>query len=228
MSKVNELWSLFGKRFKAHPWHGVSAGDNVPETVNAFIEIVPSDQVKYEVDKESGYLAIDRPHKFSNIVPALYGFVPKTFCDKEVAAYCMEKSGKTGVEGDQDPLDILVLTERDVPHGDLIVEAIPIGGFRMIDGGEADDKIIAVLKSDQVYGEWNDVSDIPAPILNRLLHYFLTYKEKPGSTEKEIEITHTYGKEEAFEVIQRSINDYESNYGDIEDKLAAALAAACK
>jgi inorganic pyrophosphatase len=228
MSKVKDLLSLLGKQFKAHPWHGVSAGENIPETVNAFIEIVPSDQVKYEVDKESGYLAIDRPHKFSNIVPALYGFVPKTFCDKEVAAYCMEKSGKTGVEGDQDPLDILVLTERDVPHGDLIVEAIPIGGFRMIDGGEADDKIIAVLKSDQVYGEWKDVSDIPAPILNRLLHYFLTYKEKPGSTEKEIEITHTYGKDEAFEVINRSIKDYDANYGDIEGKLVEALAEVCK
>ena len=223
MSNIEEVWKLMGQRFKAHPWHGISAGQDAPEVLNAFIEIVPSDHVKYEVDKETGYLAIDRPHKFSNIVPALYGFVPKTYCDTEVAAYCMEKTGKTGVEGDGDPLDILVLTEREVPHGDLIVEAIPIGGFRMIDGGEADDKIIAVLKSDQVYGDWKDVSDIPAPILNRLLHYFLTYKEKPGSTEKEIEITHTYGKAEAIEVIKRSQVDYANNYGNIEAQLAEAL-----
>lgn len=223
MSKLEELWELFGLRFKSHPWHGVSAGDKAPDVVNSFIEIVPSDHVKYEVDKDTGYLSIDRPHKFSNIVPALYGFIPKTYCDKAVAEHCMEKTGKTGIEGDGDPLDILVLTEREVPHGDLVVEAIPIGGFRMIDGGEADDKIIAVLKSDQVYGEWKDVSDIPAPILNRLLHYFLTYKEKPGTTEKEIEITDTYGKEEALVVIKKSQEDYENNYGNVELKLGEKL-----
>ncbi len=224
MANVEEIFKLFGTRFKSHPWHGIDAGSNVPESINAFIEIVPSDQVKYEVDKDSGYLAIDRPHKFSNIVPAMYGFVPKTYCAEQVAEYCMEKSGKTGVEGDGDPLDIVVLTERDVPHGDLLVAAKPIGGFRMIDGGEADDKIIAVRESDMVYGEWNDVDDIPKPILNRILHYFLTYKEKPGATgEKEIEITHTYGKAEAFEVIKRSQADYKKHYGDVESKLVEGL-----
>ncbi len=223
MAKVEEILKLFGMRFKSHPWHGVEAGNNIPESVNAYIEIVPSDQIKYEIDKDSGYLSIDRPHKFSNIVPAMYGFVPKTYCAEKVAEYCMKKTGKTGVEGDGDPLDILVLTERDVPHGDLMVQAKPIGGFRMIDGGEADDKIIAVLESDQVYGKWNDVSDIPEPILNRILHYFLTYKEKPGSSDKEIEITHTYGQSEAFEVIKRSMEDYDNHYGNINAKLVDAL-----
>ena len=220
---LTELLEKFALRYKSHPWHGISAGENVPEVVTAFIEVVPNDQIKYEIDKESGYLMIDRPQKFSNIVPALYGFVPQTYCAEKVAEYSAEKSGKIGIDGDGDPLDILVLTEREVPHGDLLVNAVPIGGFRMIDGGEADDKIIAVLKGDSVYGGYEDIQDLPEAVLNRLLHYFLTYKEKPGSTEKEIEITHTYNKAEAFEVIKRSQQDYQNHFGTIEEDLLTKL-----
>ena len=223
ISKIKELWKLAGLRFKSHPWHGISCGENAPEKVNAFIEIIPTDTVKYEVDKDTGYLMIDRPQKFSNIVPALYGFVPQSYCDKKVAAYCAEKTGRKDIVGDGDPLDILVLTEREVTHGDLLVEAIPIGGFRMIDGGEADDKIVAVLKNDSIYGQFDELSDVPEPVVNRLLHYFLTYKEKPGSTEKEIEITHTYDKAEAQEVVKRSLEDYQDNYGNQDDKMASIL-----
>ena len=223
MAKAEDLLELLGQKFKPHPWHGINVGKNAPEKINAFIEIVPSDHVKYEVDKDTGYLSIDRPHKFSNIVPALYGFVPKTYCDKEVAAFCQEKTGRNDIEGDNDPLDVLVLTERDVPHGNLLVEVKPIGGFRMIDGGEADDKILAVLTCDQFYGKWDDVKDIPESVLDRVLHYLLTYKEKPGSSAKEIEVTHTYGKTEAYEVIQRSINDYNNKYGDVDAKLVETL-----
>ena len=223
MAKAEELLKLLGQKFKPHPCHGIKIGDKAPEKINAFIEIVPSDHVKYEVDKETGYLSIDRPHKFSNIVPALYGFVPKTYCDKEVAEFCRQKTGRGEIEGDKDPLDVLVLTERDVPHGNLLVEVKPIGGFRMIDGGEADDKIIAVLTCDQFYGQWDEVTDIPESVLNRVLHYLLTYKEKPGSTDKEIEVTHTYGKEEAYEVIKKSMIDYDNAYGDIDQKLIETL-----
>lgn len=224
ISKIKELWKLAGLRYKSHPWHGITPGENAPEKVNAFIEIIPTDTVKYEVDKNSGYLMIDRPQKFSNIVPALYGFVPQSYCDKKVAAYCAEKTGRDGIVGDGDPLDILVLTEREVTHGDLIVEAVPIGGFRMIDGGEADDKIVAVLKNDSIYGQFADIADVPEPVVHRLLHYFLTYKEKPGSTDKkEIEITHTYGKAEAQEVIKRSLEDYHDNYGNQDDQMATLL-----
>lgn len=217
------LWKMIGLRYKSHPWHGIEIGKNAPETVSAFIEVIPSDTVKYEVDKASGYLKIDRPQKFSNIVPTLYGFIPQTLCLDEVADYCMEKTGQKNIVGDNDPLDICVLTEREVTHGNIIVQAVPIGGFRMIDGGEADDKIIAVLKNDQVYGHWTEAEQIPQAILKRLQHYFLTYKQEPGSTEAKCEITHVYGQQEAFEVIRRSQSDYELKYGNLEDMMSSTL-----
>lgn len=218
----DKLWKLIGLRYKSHPWHGIEIGKRSPEVVTAFIEVIPSDTVKYEVDKKTGYLKIDRPQKFSNIVPALYGFVPRTYCKQEVAAYCMEKTGRKDIVGDDDPLDICVLTEREVTHGNVIVKAKPIGGFRMLDGGEADDKIIAVLENDEVYGKWNDVSQLPDAIVRRLQHYFLTYKQLPGETEK-CEITHVYGREEAQEVIRRSQADYKVAYGNLEDVMSITL-----
>ncbi len=218
----SKIWKLIGLRYKSHPWHGVPIGDETPRVVNAFIEVIPSDTVKYEVDKLTGYLKIDRPQKFSNTVPALYGFVPQTYCKNEVAKFCMEKTGRTDIVGDDDPLDICVLTEREVTHGNVIVHAVPIGGFRMIDGGEADDKIIAVLKSDEVYGAWEDVADLPAAIVDRLKHYFLTYKQLPGEPPN-CEITHVYGKEEALEVIRRSQKDYQKAYGDLEGAMSLTL-----
>ena len=184
--------------------------------------MVPSDTVKYEVDKRTGYLKVDRPQKFSNIVPALYGFIPQTYCMENVAEYCMEKTGRTDIVGDGDPLDICVLTERDITHGDILVPAIPIGGFRMIDGGEADDKIIAILKGDEVYQNWHDISECPESIVQRLKHYFLTYKEMPGSDVRRCEITHIYGREEALAVIERSMKDYRNKFGKLENKLSVA------
>jgi len=202
-------------RYQSHPWHGVNLGDNVPEEVMSFIEMTPSDSVKYEIDKASGFIKVDRPQKFSNIVPALYGFLPQTYCAEQVSEFCMEKSGKVNVEGDKDPLDICVLTERNITHGNIIVPARPIGGFRMIDDGEADDKIIAVLKGDQVYENWKDISDVPESIIRRLKHYFLTYKGIPGEEKSNVEITHVYGKNEALEVIKRSQQDYFTHFGEV-------------
>ncbi len=218
----DKIWKMLGLRYKSHPWHGISIGKDSPNVVSSFIEVIPSDTVKYEIDKKSGYLMIDRPQKFSNIVPALYGFVPQTLCANQVAQYCMEKTERKGIVGDDDPLDICVLTEREVTHGNIIVTAIPIGGFRMIDGGEADDKIIAVLKNDEMYAQWNDIADIPENILNRLKHYFLTYKQLPGE-EPKCEITHVYGKAEAHEVIRRSSKDYQDAYGNLEEVLSLTM-----
>ncbi len=200
--------------FKAHPWHGISAGEKAPDVVTAFIEIVPSDTVKYEIDKKTGYLKIDRPQKFSNAIPTLYGFIPRTYCGERVADYARENGEGVKVErGDEDPLDICVLSERNVSHGNIILPAIPIGGFRMIDQGEADDKIIAVMKGDEFYMQWSDVSDCPDSYINRLKHYFLTYKSLPG--EKSVcEITHVYGRDEAHEVIRRSMMDYKTHLMD--------------
>lgn len=198
--------------FKPHPWHGIPIGEACPNTVTAYIEMVPSDTVKYEIDKETGYRKVDRPQKFSNYLPALYGFVPQTFCDEQVREFAEQRSGRQVNRGDGDPLDICVLTERNISNGDIILEAIPIGGFRMIDKGEADDKIIAVLKQDEIYGQLKDVSECPATLIDRLKHYFLTYKNMPGQENKAVEITHTYGAEEAHEVIRRSVEDYNTRY----------------
>lgn len=195
-------------KFQAHPWHGINIGVEAPNELMTFIEMTPHDSVKYEIDKESGFIKVDRPQKFSNIVPALYGFVPQTFCAENVAEFCMEKSGRKDIIGDGDPLDICVLTERNITHGNIIVPAIPIGGFRMIDDGEADDKIIAVLKGDEVFEKWKDISDCPKSIIDRLRHYFLTYKNIPGESNARVEIDAVYGKEEALEIISRSCIDY--------------------
>lgn len=219
---LSKFWELIGLRYKSHPWHGVQIGENAPEEVVSFIEVVPSDTVKYEIDKRTGYLKVDRPQKFSNIIPALYGFLPQTYCGDQVAEYCASKTGIDDIVGDGDPLDICVLTERDITHGDILVPAIPIGGFRMIDGGEADDKIIAVLKGDEVYEEWKDISNCPNSIIQRLKHYFLTYKEMPGQENKRCEITHVYGREEALEVIRLSMKDYRKQFGNLENKLSVA------
>lgn len=218
----DKIWQMIGLRYASHPWHGIDYHAESPEIVTSFIEVIPSDTVKYEVDKKSGFLKIDRPQKFSNIVPALYGFIPQTYCKDQVAALCMEKTGRTGIVGDDDPLDICVLTEREVTHGNIIVNATPIGGFRMIDGGEADDKIIAVMAKDEVYSMWQDITDLPDTLLNRLKHYFLTYKQLPGEAPK-CEITHIYGRAEAHEVIRRSKQDYDHKYGNLESVLSYTL-----
>ena len=227
MNKTEELLRIFEQKFVAHPWHGVAIGKDAPKAIKAYIEINPTDQIKYEIDKDSGHIFIDRPQKYSNIVPALYGFVPQTYCDQKVAAYCMEKSGKTGIVGDGDPLDIIVISERNIDRGNILVDCIPVGGFRMIDGGEADDKIIAVLKDDQAYGNIRNIEDVPQMVIDRVKHFFLTYKENPNNdgSDKKVEITHTYGREEALEVIQLSNQDYLDIYGDVNEKFQNALSA---
>ena len=202
---------------KAHPWHGISYGENAPDIITCYIEMVPADQIKYEIDKASGYRKVDRPQKFSNIVPALYGFVPQTYCGELVAELANLKTNCTTIIGDGDPLDICVLTERNIPTGDIIMEAIPIGGFRMIDKNEADDKIIAVMAKDEIYSKWKDISDVPEPIINRLRHYFLTYKNIPGESNAIVEITETYGREVAHDVIRRSMADYNKTFKSFMD-----------
>jgi len=199
--------------YKSHPWHGISFGEKFPDVLTAFIEIVPADTVKYEIDKASGWLKVDRPQLFSNVVPALYGFIPQTLCDMEVGKFCMTKTGKQNIIGDQDPMDILVLEEKNIQNGGILVQAIPIGGFRMIDKNEADDKIIAVMKDDAVYGKIKDISELNESIVNRLKHYFLTYKDLPGSSEeRKVEIAAVYGREEALEVIRQSALDYKNRF----------------
>jgi len=198
--------------FQAHPWHGVAPGDNAPELVNAYIEIVPTDAVKYELDKTSGHLRVDRPQRFSSMCPTLYGFIPQTFCDKEVADLCALRTGFTGIQGDKDPMDVCVLSEKSFAHGSFFLNAKPIGGLRMIDGEQADDKIIAVLESDLAYGKFEDISDCPQGLVDRLKHYFLSYKQFPGDKPKRVEIAGVYDRAEALDVINRSLRDYQNEF----------------
>ena len=107
-----ELNRLLAILFQAHPWHGVAPGEDAPNVLNAYIEIVPTDAVKYELDKPSGHLRVDRPQRFSSLCPTLYGFIPQTFCGDSVGELCGERVGLTGIKGDGDPMDICVLTEK--------------------------------------------------------------------------------------------------------------------
>lgn len=200
---------------KAHPWHGISIGEGAPEEVNVFIEIVPRDTVKYEVDKETGYLKIDRPQQYSNVVPANYGFIPQTYCDERIADMARAKSDLTITGGDGDPLDILVLSEHHIPRGDIILKARPIGGFCLVDDNEADDKIIAVLKGDKVFEQYKEIADLPKGILERFEHYFLTYKSLPDEP-NQCEIAYSYGREASYEVIRASIEDYSDLLGKLK------------
>ena len=221
MSRADaSLHHLFKLLFQAHPWHGVSPGDDAPEAVNAYIEIVPTDVVKYELDKPSGHLRVDRPQRFSSMCPSLYGFIPQTYCGDEVAALCAQRVGLTGLKGDGDPMDICVLTEKTVAHGGFFLRARPIGGLRMIDGEQADDKIIAILESDIAYGYINDIGDCPRGLVDRLKHYFLSYKQFPGDAPRRVEIAAVYDRAEAVETIGRSLRDYRSMFGDPEERIA--------
>ncbi|RKG97049.1 inorganic pyrophosphatase [Corallococcus carmarthensis] len=213
---------------QSHPWHGISPGPEAPEVVTAYIEIVPTDAVKYELDKESGILKLDRPQRFSSQCPTLYGFIPRTYCGELVAKRCGERTGHKDIHGDGDPIDICVLTEKVVSNGNLLVHAVPVGGFRMVDGNEADDKIIAVLESDLVYGELQYIAQLPRPLLDRLKHYFLTYKQIPGEGKRSVEIAEVYDRQEALEVIRRSMRDYDKLFVEPEAKPAKKAAPAAR
>ena len=213
------LREILGLMFRAHPWHGIPIGPEAPEVVNVYVEIVPTDTVKYELDKLTGILKVDRPQKYSNICPTPYGFIPQTLCAERVGERTAQRTGREDIIGDDDPLDICVLTEKHFSHGDFLLHAIPIGGFRMLDGNEADDKIIAVMEQDAVYGGWNDLKSVPISTIERLRHYFLTYKDPPGSSNRKAEITHIYGRSEAHDIIRRSQEDYRAHFGAPDKRL---------
>lgn len=223
MNQDIRFQSLLSMMNTAHPWHGVSPGLNAPKVVQAFIEIVPTDVVKYELDKITGHLRIDRPHNYSSHCPTLYGFIPQTYCGMETGAFCRQQSGMRVDDGDGDPLDICVLSECNIAHGNIFVNAIPIGGLRMIDGGKADDKIIAVLQNDVVYGDLRNVLRSPRGVkglIKRLRHYFFSYKRSPdGTTDKQVEIAAIYGRKEAYEVIAASRRDYLTTFGCPQERL---------
>ena len=203
MSDSHEKWF----RYRPHPWHGLSRGSGAPGDVEAFIELTPFDVIKYETDKKTGYLRVDRPQRTSATPPTPYGFIPRTWCGERVAAL-----SPTSTRGDLDPLDICVLTERPVNRTEIILQTRVIGGIYMIDDGEADDKIIAVMERDAVYGNAQDIGEIPIALIDRLQHYFSTYKLLPGSAST-VTVAGVYGRAHAMKVVQASIEDYEEEYG---------------
>ncbi len=194
-------------RWRPHPWHGLEVGPDAPHLVHAYIEITPFDTVKYEIDKKTGYMRVDRPQRTSSHPPTLYGFIPRTFCGHRVGSLSPQAQ-----RGDGDPMDICVLTERHVTKAEVILNARVVGGLQMVDFDEADDKIIAVLSNDDVYDSINDISDLPEVLVERLRHYFLTYKLVSGK-ESRVSIDEVYGREQAERVIQASVDDYIDEFG---------------
>ena len=194
-------------QFRPHPWHGLETGPEPPGLLYAFIEITPFDLIKYEVDKQSGYLKIDRPQRGSSQPPALYGFIPRTYCADHVA-----KLSRKSKRGDGDPLDICVVSERPISRGEILVRARVLGGLQMVDNSEADDKIIAVLDNDWVYSGARDITDLPKVVVERLRHYFETYKmvpERPRTAHVEKVFDRAY----AMKVVEAAMLDYLETFG---------------
>lgn len=204
---------------RSHPWHGVDIGAEAPAVIHCYIEIVPTDTVKFELDKETGLLKADRPQKYSNYCPSLYGLVPQTYAGNRVGEYCGKKVGRSNIVGDGDPLDICVFSEKPILRGDILLTAIPIGGIRAIDGNEADDKLLAILKDDLVFSDITDIDDCPQNLVDRLCHYFLTYKDFPERGKRKMEITHIYGKQEAQEIICLARQDYDEKFAKAREIL---------
>jgi inorganic pyrophosphatase len=195
-------------RWRPHPWHGLDIGPNAPRVVIAYIEITPFDMIKYEIDKVSGYLMVDRPQRSTSHPPALYGFIPRTYCGPRVARLA------PGCDrGDGDPLDICVVSERPIERNEVLLRARVIGGLKLIDRGEADDKIIAVLEGDFLWDHVKDISQLAPVLVERVEHYFSTYKLVPGEPNN-IVVSGKYGYEHAKLVIEAACQDYLEAFGD--------------
>ncbi len=174
-----------------NPWHDVSIGDNAPHEVQGIIEIPKNTRAKYELDKESGLLKMDRVIYSSMYYPANYGFIPKTYCD------------------DDDPLDILVLSQIEIVPM-CLVEAKVIGVMRMLDGGEMDDKIIAVAKDDMAVNHINDIEDLGPHFTKELQNFFEDYKKLENKT---VAVEGFQGNEVAKGIVLKAIEDYQAKFG---------------
>ncbi len=173
-----------------NPWHDVTSGDQAPEVVSAIIEIPANTRAKYELDKESGLLKLDRVLYSSIYYPANYGFIPRTFCD------------------DQDPLDIVVLSQIEMQPL-CLVDAKVIGAMRMLDQGEMDDKIIAVALNDMSVNHIDDVSEMPRHFFRELQNFFEDYKKLENRTVVVEDFEH---KAVALEIVEQSIIDYRKKF----------------
>jgi inorganic pyrophosphatase len=174
----------------SHPWHGVPYGENAPRVVNAVIEIPQGSRAKYEIDKESGLLKLDRIIYSSFYYPCNYGFIPQTYGD------------------DKDPLDILVLTSLPV-QAMCLMEAKVVGVMQMIDSGDADDKIIAVAAHDPSVRHYNNIEELPKHFFDELRHFFEEYKK----LENKMVVVEEFGdKHKALQVIEDAIKLYRETF----------------
>lgn len=173
-------------------WHRVDPKRISPNSFLACIEISKGSKNKYELDKYSGALYLDRILYTSTHYPQNYGFIPRTLAD------------------DGDALDVLVIcSEEIVPLA--IVDCYPIGILEMIDGGSKDAKIIAICKNDPVFNSFDDIKNIPDHILQEIKHFFSVYKELEGKTTI---VNQIHGREKAKEIIQKCIDAYTEKFGD--------------
>jgi len=172
-----------------HPWHDVSIGDDAPNEFSVVIEVPKNSKVKYELDKDTGLLKVDRILYSSVVYPENYGFIPQTLAD------------------DDDPLDVIVLMQEPVQPMSLL-EVRPIGLLPMVDEGENDENIICVHVDDPEYKTYNHVNEFPEHRLNEIKQFFREYKNLEG---KEVEMGEISGPEDAREYIQRAINLYKEN-----------------
>jgi inorganic pyrophosphatase len=173
-----------------HPWHGASYGENAPEIVKALIEISQGSRTKYEIDKETGLLKLDRVVYSSFHYPINYGFIPQTL----------------GL--DHDPLDILVLCSQSIQPL-CLVEATVIGNMQMIDSGENDDKIIAVATKDPSVNHIRSIEEIPRHFISELRNYFEQYKVLEN---KQVQIENFQQREDAYKIINDAIELYKTNF----------------
>jgi len=199
-------------RYRPHPWHGLEAGPAPPGLLNVFVEITPFDLIKYEVDKVSGYLRVDRPQRGSSYPPCLYGFIPRTYCAERV-----QRLSPRSRRGDGDPLDVCVVSERHITRSEVLLRARVVGGLQMVDGGEADDKIVAVLESDHVYRAARGIRDLPPVLVERIEHYFGTYKLVPGRPNT-VTIERVYGRAQALRVVRAAMADYDAHFNQTSER----------
>jgi inorganic pyrophosphatase len=178
--------------YTLHPWHGAEYGDNAPAQVNALIEIPKGSSCKYEIDKPTGLLRLDRVIYSSFHYPVNYGFIPQTLGE------------------DHDPLDILVLCSESISPLCLVKTTV-IGNMQMIDNGEKDDKIIAVAANDPSVNHIKEITELPEHFFNVLKNYFEQYKVLEN---KKVEIDDFQNKETAYKVINASIKNYKEQFTD--------------